>query len=125
MRFPPDRLCDIVFYDSLYANKANTFQSARFAPDLRRVLKAFKSYRVTERGLAVAHTGADKATMDISSMKGKATFRKLWASGVYHYGVLDFIPTNRTGERDMVAMLRLLKNGGDSACHLAYTHRHQ
>ncbi|XP_077520111.1 uncharacterized protein LOC144129926 [Amblyomma americanum] len=108
MHFPEDGLCDLVFYDSLYGHEANTFRSGNFTADLRRVLAAFKAYNVTQRGLAVTSTSVNKARSDLSSAKGKATFERLWASGIYHYGVLDIAPTNKTRENDIQVACRLL-----------------
>lgn len=93
MHFPDDGLCDLVFYDSLYGHPDNRFQTDvdNFTADLRRWLAAVATYNVTERGLAVTSTSVDQARSDVSSAKGKATLKKLRASGVYHYGVLDLI----------------------------------
>lgn len=109
MRFPEDGLCDLAFYSALYASKANTFQSGKFDAGLRRVLAAMKTYKSTEPGIAVAATGIAKASKDISSTKGKATLQQLWSTGVHHYGVLDFVPSNKTKESEVKAMFVLLK----------------
>ncbi|XP_075543691.1 uncharacterized protein LOC142578174 [Dermacentor variabilis] len=54
MHFPEDGLCDLVFYDSLYVHRGNTFQAGdNFTADLQRWLSAVKAYNVTEPGIAV------------------------------------------------------------------------
>ncbi|KAH7954433.1 hypothetical protein HPB49_018376 [Dermacentor silvarum] len=54
MHFPEDGLCDLVFYDSLYVHRGNTFQAGgNFTADLRRWLAAVKAYNVTEPGIGV------------------------------------------------------------------------
>ncbi|XP_075742020.1 uncharacterized protein LOC142794513 [Rhipicephalus microplus] len=111
MHFPDDGLCDFVFYDSLYGHPDNRFQADvyNFTADLRRWLAAAATYDVSEGGLAVASTSVDQARRDVSSAKGKATVKKLRASGVQHYGVLDFVATNKTKDRDVKATFDLLK----------------
>lgn len=109
MRFPEDGLCDLAFYSALYADKANTFQGGEFAAGLRRVLAVVKTYTSTESGIAVATTGIDKASKDISSKKGEETFEQLWSTGVHHYGVLDFVPSKKTEGKDVQALFVLLK----------------
>ncbi|KAL1427597.1 hypothetical protein MTO96_017295 [Rhipicephalus appendiculatus] len=42
--------------------------------------------------------------------KGKATLKKLRASGVHHYGVLDFVATNKTKDSDIKTTFGLLKD---------------
>ncbi|XP_065290326.1 uncharacterized protein [Dermacentor albipictus] len=112
MHFPDDGLCDLLFYDSLYGHTDNRFQTTgnNFTADLRRWLASVKAYNITEGGLGVASTGVDQARNDISSAKGKATFKSLLGSGVYHYGVLDFAATNKTKETDITATFGLLKD---------------
>ncbi|XP_065290328.1 uncharacterized protein [Dermacentor albipictus] len=108
MHFPEDGLCDLVFYDSLYVHRGNTFQAGdNFTADLQRWLSAVKAYNVTEPGIAVTSMSVEKARSDASTTKGNATFRRLRAFGVRHYGVLDFHPTNLTEERYVQIVLRL------------------
>ncbi|KAH6936706.1 hypothetical protein HPB50_020910 [Hyalomma asiaticum] len=108
MHFPEDGLCDMVFYDSLYVHQGNTFQAgANFTADLRRWLAVVKAYNVTEPGIAVTSMSVEKARHDVSTAKGNATFHQLRASGVRHYGVLDFFPTNLTEPRYVQTVLRL------------------
>ncbi|KAL1427593.1 hypothetical protein MTO96_017291 [Rhipicephalus appendiculatus] len=79
----------------------------KFTADLRRWLAAVKEYKVTEPGVSVTSMSVEKARHDLSSKKANATFRHLRASGVRHYGVLDFLPTNLTEEQYVQTVLRL------------------
>ncbi|KAL3249774.1 hypothetical protein MRX96_055966 [Rhipicephalus microplus] len=54
MHFPEDGLCDLIFYDSLYVQRGNTFLAGKnFTADLRRWLAAVQEYNVTEPGVSV------------------------------------------------------------------------
>lgn len=88
---PADGLCDLAYFDSFYrAGLLNTFAQRTHSAAFERFVSAAAKYRLTEVGVAVATEGNAKAQEELTSPKTWPTLRKLWNSGVVHFGVLDF-----------------------------------
>ncbi|XP_049522389.1 uncharacterized protein LOC125944961 [Dermacentor silvarum] len=88
---PEDGLCDLAYFDSFYrSGLLDTFARRRHSAAFERFVTAAAKYRLTEVGVAVASEGNSKAQEELSSSKTWASLRKLWNSGIVHFGVLDF-----------------------------------
>ncbi|XP_077489339.1 uncharacterized protein LOC144100198 [Amblyomma americanum] len=101
-----DGLCDIAFFDSIYAgNKNNLSGGSPFDSDLETFMRAATRYNRTTLGISFAFHHMYQLRDDLRRTKPNA-LEVFWRSRIYHTGILD-TPTGATQTEMMTAMLRL------------------
>ncbi|XP_070379074.1 uncharacterized protein [Dermacentor albipictus] len=87
--FPPDALCDFLFFDSLYKEGHNLLpDKATYSTDLLFFLYDHRSYRRTTLGVGFAfdHLATAENALKVQNPSPLARF---WKQGVFHVGILD------------------------------------
>ncbi|XP_077490792.1 uncharacterized protein LOC144101487 [Amblyomma americanum] len=110
-----DGLCDVAFYDSVYANNTNfLYGGSPFESDLVTFMRAATRYTRTTLGVAFAFQHMDRLGNDLRKTN-PGPLELFWQSGIYHTGILD-TPTNASRNQMTTAMYRLreLDNLGQS-----------
>ncbi|XP_077491760.1 uncharacterized protein LOC144102340 [Amblyomma americanum] len=110
-----DGLCDVAFYDSIYANNANfLYGGSPFEADLVTFMRAATRYTRTTLGVAFAFQHMDRLGNDLKKTN-PGPLELFWQSGIYHTGILD-TPANSSRNQMTTAMYRLreLDNLGQS-----------
>ncbi|XP_077492041.1 uncharacterized protein LOC144102729 [Amblyomma americanum] len=101
-----DGLCDIAFYDSIYADGRNILGDNRFGSDLVTFMGAVARYRKTKLGVAFAFRHIDQLGNDLRRTNPNP-LQVFWQRRIYHTGVLD-TPPNATRSQMMIAMSRIM-----------------
>ncbi|XP_077492011.1 uncharacterized protein LOC144102685 [Amblyomma americanum] len=101
-----DGLCDIAFYDSIYADGRNILGDNRFGSDLVTFMGAVARYRKTKLGVAFAFQHIDQLGNDLRRTNPNP-LQVFWQRRIYHTGVLD-TPPNATRSQMMIAMSRIM-----------------
>ncbi|KAK8757358.1 hypothetical protein V5799_005004 [Amblyomma americanum] len=105
-----DGLCDIAFFDSIYAgNKNNLSGGSPFDSDLETFMRAATRYNRTTLGISFAFHHMYQLRDDLRRTNPNA-LEVFWRSRIYHTGILD-TPTGATQTEMMTAMLRLKSYG--------------
>ncbi|XP_077490796.1 uncharacterized protein LOC144101491 [Amblyomma americanum] len=110
-----DGLCDVAFYDSIYADNTNfLYGGSPFDSDLVTFMRAATRYTRTSLGVAFAFQHMDRLGNDLRKTN-PGPLELFWQSGIYHTGILD-TPTNASRNQMTTAMYRLreLDNLGQS-----------
>ncbi|XP_050030015.2 uncharacterized protein [Dermacentor andersoni] len=108
--FPPDGLCEYIFYDSLYREGRNSIVSPeQFDPNLRTFMDVAPTYRITAFGIGVTFSVVyfleiylNTSTSDYKPMK------PFWDNSIYHIGILDTHTVDPV-EREVISALGCLK----------------
>ncbi|KAK8784617.1 hypothetical protein V5799_009017 [Amblyomma americanum] len=101
-----DGLCDVAFYDSIYANNANfLYGGSPFESDLVTFMRAATRYTRTTLGVAFAFQHMDRLGNDLKKTN-PGPLELFWQSGIYHTGILD-TPANSSRNQMTTAMYRL------------------
>lgn len=90
MQYPPDGLCDILFYTSAYYEPnedefRGAYDTSSF--DLFRT-QARSSSGATDYGVSFDYQYAADTSKALRSETGQRKFKKLWDDQIYHYGIL-------------------------------------
>ncbi|CAN7949511.1 unnamed protein product, partial [Ixodes pacificus] len=87
---PRDGVCDIIFFNLLYAPGKGTFLD-RSAPVLQWFLGYARDNSVsTEYGLGIDHGKEDDAYKDLNTTAGEDAVKDFWSFKLRHYGLLKF-----------------------------------
>lgn len=101
-----DGLCDIAYYDSIYAYNKNFLYGGRpFEIDLVTFMRAAKRYTRTTLGVAFSFQHMDQLGKDLRRVN-PGPLEVFWHNGIYHTGVLN-TPTRATRDQMKTAMYRL------------------
>ncbi|XP_070380533.1 uncharacterized protein [Dermacentor albipictus] len=96
--FPPDGLCEYIFFDSLYKRGRNSIVAPEgFDPDLRTFIDVAPLHKITAFGVGI--------TFDDASFKPMEIF---WANSIYHLAILDTATVNPV-EHEVISALGCLK----------------
>ncbi|KAL1427106.1 hypothetical protein MTO96_017713 [Rhipicephalus appendiculatus] len=108
-QFPPDKVCDYIFYDSLYKDGDRDLLAHEntFSKSLYTFLHNNRDYRHTTLGLGFAFDFLALAETDLK-VRNPSPLAPFWNHGIFHAGVLD-PPTGPTPNRTKEA-LAIMKN---------------
>ncbi|KAL1427315.1 hypothetical protein MTO96_017603 [Rhipicephalus appendiculatus] len=110
--FPPDGLCDYIFYDSVYKANITTFDPPdEVDSDLLLFVEKRKDYESTDFGIGFSFKHAPYVSYVLSRGQNLAPPFMLgyfWKQRIYHFGVLD-TPTKDVKEASVKKALDLLK----------------
>ncbi|KAK8757190.1 hypothetical protein V5799_000110 [Amblyomma americanum] len=97
-KFPPDGLCDYIFYDSMYKYGFDTLtQSSPFGSALRTVLAKAQSggnRSKTQFGMGFGFMQINAISRDLANDGARNLLKPIVARGIFHFGVID-IPAYR------------------------------
>ncbi|XP_077489197.1 uncharacterized protein LOC144100023 [Amblyomma americanum] len=106
--FPPDGLCDLIFFDSAYKGYKNVpLIQGSFEDNIKVFLSAAKGYQNTEFGVAFAYKYHTWMRNDLKNVDSKL-LEVFWSSGVFHFGVID-MPAFGVDPRNISDALTTLK----------------
>ncbi|KAL1427105.1 hypothetical protein MTO96_017712 [Rhipicephalus appendiculatus] len=108
-QFPPDNVCDYIFYDSLYKDGDRDLLAHEntFTKSLHTFLHNKHDYRHTTLGLSFAFDFLALAETDLK-VRNPSPLAPFWNRGIFHAGVLD-PPTWPTPSRTKEAVA-IMKN---------------
>ncbi|KAL3213424.1 hypothetical protein MRX96_051695 [Rhipicephalus microplus] len=109
--FPPDGLCEYLFYDSLYLMGRNTFATQHeFDVNLKTFLGIASSYKTTSFGVGFTYSSAYhlEAYLLQQATKKFNVMKNFWDHSIYHIGVVDSATVNPT-EAELIPALVCLK----------------
>ncbi|XP_054923625.1 uncharacterized protein [Dermacentor andersoni] len=87
--FPPDALCDFLFFDSLYKGGHNLLpDKATYSTSLYTFLFNHRSYRRTTLGVGFAFDYLATAE-DALKVMNPSPLAPFWEHGIFHVGILD------------------------------------
>ncbi|XP_070392257.1 uncharacterized protein [Dermacentor albipictus] len=90
-QFPPDGLCGIITFDSLFTGSGNTLEPP-YNPDLQYFLDTARQHRVTEYAIGLNYSFCrSEARMKAlaANANTKLHLNALWDQRVYHYGLVN------------------------------------
>ncbi|KAL1427230.1 hypothetical protein MTO96_017524 [Rhipicephalus appendiculatus] len=95
-QFPPDEVCDYIFYDSLYKEGNHNLlpDQTTYTESLNTFLNHHGSYRQTTLGIGFAFEFLATAEEDLK-VGNPSPLEPLWRRGIFHAGILD-TPTQPT-----------------------------
>ncbi|KAL1475576.1 hypothetical protein MTO96_019506 [Rhipicephalus appendiculatus] len=106
---PPDGMCDVIFYDSLYKNgKSKLLDGVRkMEQDARYFIQEAYKYYKTKFGISFAAEPA-LLSKDYKSHRFNRAIDKLWNMQVHHFGFLDLYRqyTNHGVVTEVLTLLR-------------------
>ncbi|KAK8769747.1 hypothetical protein V5799_013788 [Amblyomma americanum] len=88
MVFPPDGLCDFVFFDSLYKNDTNKLDGP-YSPNFDYFLIQAKKSSVTTYGAGLDYGNIEDVQEFLDSSNAETTIEGLLGDGIRHYGFLN------------------------------------
>ncbi|KAH8039238.1 hypothetical protein HPB51_005484 [Rhipicephalus microplus] len=104
-KYPPDGVCDYIFYDSMYKHERNTLLGTWGEDVLSMLYKASKTDRTkTQFGVGFAFEHRLRLLQDLAN----TSFRNFWDHSVFHFGILD-CPAHGTTQADMNEVFQALK----------------
>ncbi|XP_075724137.1 uncharacterized protein LOC142766802 [Rhipicephalus microplus] len=109
--FPPDGLCEYLFYDSLYIMGRNTFVPRdQFDVHLKTFVEIASSYKTTSFGVGFTYSSAYhlEAYLLQQATKKFNVMQRFWDHSIYHIGVVDSATVNPT-EAELIPALVCLK----------------
>ncbi|KAL1486709.1 hypothetical protein MTO96_008782 [Rhipicephalus appendiculatus] len=109
--FPPDGLCEYLFYDSLYLQGRNTFAAPnQFDINLRTFVDIAPSYSTTSFGIGFSYNSALHLQLYLQQQATKKfnVMQHFWDHSIYHIGVLDSATVDPK-EADVISALNCLK----------------
>ncbi|KAH7943384.1 hypothetical protein HPB52_007693 [Rhipicephalus sanguineus] len=109
--FPPDGLCEYLFYDSLYKEGRNTFDAPdQFDTNLRTFVDIAPTYKTTAFGIGFSYNSAFHLQFYLRQQVTKKfnVMQHFWDHSIYHIGVLDSATVDPR-EVDIVPALNCLK----------------
>ncbi|XP_049523037.1 uncharacterized protein LOC125945309 [Dermacentor silvarum] len=108
--FPPDGLCEYIFFDSLEKDGRNSLAAPNlFDANLLIFIDAAQLYKITAFGIGISYDAAYHLELFLNrSAMGFKPLEPFWANSIYHIGVLDTATVNPR-EFDVTAALRCLK----------------
>ncbi|KAH8037939.1 hypothetical protein HPB51_019291 [Rhipicephalus microplus] len=110
--FPPDGLCEYLFYDSLYIMGRNTFAPRdQFDVHLKTFVEIASSYKTTSFGVGFTYSSAYhlEAYLLQQATKKFNVMKNFWDHSIYHIGVVDSATVNPT-EAELIPALILRDN---------------
>ncbi|XP_075726758.1 uncharacterized protein LOC142768632 isoform X1 [Rhipicephalus microplus] len=89
-QFPPDKLCDYIFYDSLYKEGNHNLlpDPASYTESLNTFLGNHRDYRHTTLGIGFAFDFLAKAEEDLK-VANHSPLEAFWNRAIFHAGILD------------------------------------
>ncbi|KAH7943383.1 hypothetical protein HPB52_007692 [Rhipicephalus sanguineus] len=109
--FPPDGLCEYLFYDSLYKEGRNTFDAPdQFDTNLRTFVEIAPTYKTTAFGIGLSYNAAPDLQSYLLEQVTKKfnVMQYFWNHSIHHIGVLDSATVDPR-EVDIKAALNCLK----------------
>ncbi|XP_077494496.1 uncharacterized protein LOC144105223 [Amblyomma americanum] len=104
IELPPDGVCTIIFYDSLYKRGGSTL-SAPFEKNFQRFLNATDAHNITQFGIGFDY-GLRRNTMVLASDPAtKTQLESLWQRRIYHIGHVN-TPAFNVGVRDIADVIK-------------------
>ncbi|KAL1427343.1 hypothetical protein MTO96_017630 [Rhipicephalus appendiculatus] len=100
--FPPDGICDYIFYDSLYLEGGDRLTDHRYSDHLDIFLNEKPAYQNTTLGLGFSFNFIAMAEQDLKDV-GPGALAGFWNQGVFHAGILD-TPTKPTRDEMKAAI---------------------
>ncbi|XP_075559377.1 uncharacterized protein LOC142590864 [Dermacentor variabilis] len=108
--FPPDGLCEYMFFDSLYKQGRNSIASPNlFDPDLLTFIDVAPLHKITAFGIGITFDAVYH--LELLLNKSAASFKPMepfWANSIYHLAILDTATVN-TAEIEVISALGCLK----------------
>ncbi|XP_075726041.1 uncharacterized protein LOC142767712 [Rhipicephalus microplus] len=89
-QFPPDGMCDYIFFDSLYKDGDRNLlpNETTYSKSLNVFLNDHRDYRHTTLGLGFAFNSLTKAEEDLK-MRNPSPLEPFWKRSIFHAGVID------------------------------------
>ncbi|KAH7981055.1 hypothetical protein HPB49_021138 [Dermacentor silvarum] len=108
--FPPDGLCEYIFFDSLYKLGRNSFaEPSLFEPNLLIFIDTAPLYQITAFGIGITFDAVYHLEFFLNrSAPDFKPLQPFWANSIYHFGVLDTATVSPT-ETDVISALACLK----------------
>ncbi|KAH8037992.1 hypothetical protein HPB51_020512 [Rhipicephalus microplus] len=108
-QFPPDGLCNYIFYDSLYKEGDRDLlpYENTYTESLNTFLNYHRDNRHTTLGVGFAFNFLPKAEQDLK-VRNPSPLEPFWNRGIFHAGVLD-PPTRPTQDGRKVALATVKK----------------
>ncbi|XP_050029971.2 uncharacterized protein [Dermacentor andersoni] len=108
--FPPDGLCEYIFFDSLYKDGRNPLNApGRYDSNLQTFLGAATAHQITAFGIAISYDASHSLETLLNNRTGSfKPLRTFWDHSIYHFGILDTATVNPR-ESDVIPALRCLK----------------
>ncbi|XP_075559427.1 uncharacterized protein LOC142590916 [Dermacentor variabilis] len=89
LHFPPDALCDYIFFESLYKGGRNLLtDKATYTSSLYTFLLDHRPYRRTSLGVGFAFDYLATAE-DALKVRNPSPLAPFWKQGIFHVGILD------------------------------------
>ncbi|XP_037523787.1 uncharacterized protein LOC119401001 isoform X2 [Rhipicephalus sanguineus] len=88
--FPPDKVCDYIFYDSLYKEGNHNLlpDQTTYTESLNAFINNHPGYRRTTLGIGFAFDFLARAEEDLK-VKDPSPLAPFWSHGIFHAGILD------------------------------------
>ncbi|KAK8779593.1 hypothetical protein V5799_019066 [Amblyomma americanum] len=100
---PPDGVCTIIFYDSLYKPGGSTL-SEPFEPNFQRFLDATDAHNLTQFGIGFDYRLRKNTAVIVNDTVEKSQLDSLWQRRIYHYGHVN-TPAFGVGLSDMADLI--------------------
>ncbi|KAL1427346.1 hypothetical protein MTO96_017633 [Rhipicephalus appendiculatus] len=106
-QFPPDRMCDYIFYDSLYKEGDHNLlpDQTTYSESLNTFINDSLGYRHTTLGLGFSFDFLAMAEEDLKA-GNPSPLKHFWNRGIFHAGILD-TATNSTRQQTKAAIATL------------------
>ncbi|XP_070380534.1 uncharacterized protein [Dermacentor albipictus] len=108
--FPPDGLCEYIFFDSLYKRGRNSIVAPEgFDPDLRTFIDVAPLHKITAFGVGITFDSVHH--LEFLLNRSDASFKPMeifWANSIYHLAILDTATVNPV-EHEVISALGCLK----------------
>ncbi|XP_070379075.1 uncharacterized protein [Dermacentor albipictus] len=109
LQFPPDRLCDFIFFDSLYKGGRNVLTDpSTYSKSLNTFLNDHHDYRLTTLGVGFAFDYLSTVEEDLKA-RSPSPLAPFWNRGIFHTGIIDTpASTDRSRTRAAIATLKMI-----------------
>ncbi|XP_054923786.1 uncharacterized protein [Dermacentor andersoni] len=109
LQFPPDKLCDFIFFDSLYKGGRNVLTNpSTYSKSLDIFLNDHHDYRVTTLGVGFAFYYLSKVEEDLM-VRNPSPLAPFWNRGIFHAGIIDTAASAaRNQTRAAIATLKMV-----------------
>ncbi|XP_077485926.1 uncharacterized protein LOC144097000 [Amblyomma americanum] len=106
--FPPDGLCEYVFFDSVEKENRNPLAFPnRWGNDLRIFVAAYAQYNTTAFGIGFAYDKAFTLVRQLNTTNS-SLLEPFWRKNIFHFGILD-TATRNARQADVELALNVLK----------------
>ncbi|KAL3197242.1 hypothetical protein MRX96_014850 [Rhipicephalus microplus] len=107
---PDDRLCDYLFYDSVYKKGPTLFDPNNLDPALKIFLDSVSDYKFTEFGIGFAYKHIQQLKSELSTKDSAVplVLKHFFDIGICHFGILD-TPSDGLDKSSLQAMLESME----------------